>query len=493
MLKKLTINQLLFFSHLMLVVILIAGLSYSRYQSEWESRVNNEAALMEQSMSPLMREISAAVAGRNYTALTMPSHKDTLASIDSLLFLDIEGTSDYQGNKVCVRYFKETGEIWRIDVSDEELDIARQSRDALNSKLQSDELDHVAARKLTFLLNKAEKDLVNLTKSQTLTNEFKTPWPIERLTQKFVLFPDYKIAAIQLPLFNKNGGFIYAVFDASHLYSLKSDIYLTIAIEAVIALFVSLLLIVGVTHWLVAPLRRLAAEMDKDIERLNIAALDEIKRTDEIGVLARGLHTLTRKTQSQLKLLKHMSDTDALTGLSGRHNYNERAVALFNTTRHQGASFGVIVCDIDHFKLYNDSFGHGKGDDVIKKIADVLISTTRTNDLSFRIGGEEFVVLLKVHEAENLLFIAERMRSEVEALAIPHTTETGVVTLSVGAALVPPDSRQLTYTDAFEFADKLLYSAKNAGRNRVEFKEMESGQQPSSHQPHAEMAPEAAK
>ncbi|CZF77685.1 putative diguanylate cyclase YcdT [Grimontia celer] len=472
MLKRFTINQLLFVSHLMLVIILIAGMSYSRYQSEWESRVNHEAALIEQSVLPLMREISAAVAGRNYTALTMPSHKDTLRSIESLLLLDVEGTSDYQDKKVCVRYFRETGDIWRIDVSDEELEQSRLNRDNLASQVDADGLSDVTKRKLAFLLKKAEEDLAALELGKARTQEFAAPWPLRPNSAKYELLPEYGVVAVQLPLYNKNGGMVYAVFDASRLFSLKNEIYLTIAIEASVALLISLLLIVGVTHWLVAPLRRLAEQMDKDIEKLNIADMDEVNRNDEIGVLARGLHRLTRKTQSQLKQLKHLSDTDALTGLSGRHNYEDRAVALYKATQRQGAYFGAIVCDIDFFKRYNDTFGHGKGDEVIKKIADVLLSNTRNNDLCFRIGGEEFVVLLKVYEAENLQYIAERMRSEVEALAIPHVTERGIVTLSIGAVMVPPQAKAWTYPDIFDFADKQLYAAKHGGRNRTIFKEI---------------------
>ncbi|WP_325893442.1 GGDEF domain-containing protein [Grimontia sp. NTOU-MAR1] len=478
MLNRFTINQLLFVSHLMLVVILIAGMSYSRYQSEWTTRVNHEAALIERAILPMMREVSSAVAGRNYAALTMPSQKESLTNIEALLFLDIQGTSDYKDNKVCVRYFRERGEIWRTDVSSEELSIARQRRKDLAINLQQHNLNDVTKRKLTFLLKKADDDLAALELGVARTSEFSAPWPLKPQSGKYELLPEYGIVTLQLPLFNKNGGNIYAVFDASNLFSLKHEIYLTIAIEAVIALMVSLLLIVGVTHWLVAPLRTLAEQMDKDIEQLNIAALDEINRSDEIGTLARGLHRLTRKTQSQLKLLKHLSDTDALTGLSGRHNYENRAEALFNTTRNQGASFGVIVCDIDFFKLYNDTFGHGKGDEVIKKIADVLLSATRNNDLCFRIGGEEFVVLLKVYEAESLIRIAERMRSEVEEMGIHHVSEHGAVTLSVGAVMVSPRATSLSYQDVFDFADKQLYVAKRAGRNRVIFKEIDKQQTP---------------
>ncbi|KXF82407.1 GGDEF domain-containing protein [Enterovibrio coralii] len=179
-----------------------------------------------------------------------------------------------------------------------------------------------------------------------------------------------------------------------------------------------------------------------------------------------------------MKLLKHLSDTDALTGLSGRHNYNERAQSLYHATRLQGANFGVIVCDIDNFKLYNDTFGHGKGDVVIKKTADVLLSSTRNNDLCFRIGGEEFVVLMKVYDAENLFYAAERMRQGVEALAIPHVTERGIVTLSVGAVMLPPQARDWSYTDAFDYADKQLYAAKHGGRNQTVFEVVKTDQVP---------------
>lgn len=145
---------------------------------------------------------------------------------------------------------------------------------------------------------------------------------------------------VQLPLLNKNGGVLRAVFDAAPLYSLKGQIYRTIFVEASIALLASLLVIVAVTHWLVSPLRRLASRINQDIEGLDISDLEELKRQDEIGVLARGLHSLTEKTQSQLKLLRHLSDTDALTGLAGRHNYDRRAGAFYHTARIMCANFG---------------------------------------------------------------------------------------------------------------------------------------------------------
>lgn len=474
MLKKFTINQLLFISHLILVMILVAGMSVARYQSEWDTRVAHEVALAEKSLTPLMTDISAAVAGRNYAALLMPSFLETLKNNRQLLFLDIQGASDYSSHAVAVRYLQSQGVIWRTDVTAEEIQKFSDHQAQLTASLETEVSDPVKRKKLMFLLNKTKGELHALETGKKLTQSVALPWSLPDAVQKYNLLSRDRVMIVQLPLLNKNGGVLKAVFDAAPLYSLKGQIYRTIFVEGSIALLASLLVIVAVTHWLVSPLRRLASRINQDIEGLDISDLEELKRQDEIGVLARGLHSLTEKTQSQLKLLRHLSDTDALTGLAGRHNYDRRAGAFYHTARIMCANFGLIACDIDHFKQYNDTFGHVRGDEVIKKIADVLRNTTRKNDLCFRIGGEEFVALVHVDDMESLQRITERMRTGVEGMGIPHVTQHGVVTLSIGAVLIEPSTSHWRYSDLFNLADEQLYLAKDKGRNRVELARVEA-------------------
>ncbi|MEZ8140876.1 GGDEF domain-containing protein [Enterovibrio sp. FF113] len=469
MLKRFTINQLLFVSHLMLVLVLIAGMSASRYQSEWESRVNYANERAERTLTPLVRDFSAAVAGRNYANLMMPSQNEALFNIGELLFLDIQGKSDYSENSVSVRYSREHMTVWRTDVTQDEINDVSARKNTLMAALDNPENQHkVRNRKLNFVLNKTVDDLNALQKSTRLSSSFTPRWPPSSHSEKaFQLHQEDEVLIVQLPLINKNGGHVWAVFDAANLFTLKQQIFITLAIEAFVALCVSLLLIIGVTHWLVAPLSRLAKRIDHDIEHLDISDLEELRRNDEIGVLARGLHTLTLKAQTQMKILRHQSDTDALTGLAGRHSYTEHADAFFQATRAENKLFGIVVCDIDHFKAFNDTFGHGRGDVVIKSTANAILSALRKDDLCFRIGGEEFVALLQIENASALETVAERMRCSVEDLAIPHAAESAVVTLSIGALLITPSASAMSFSDAFDEADSLLYRAKRSGRNQI--------------------------
>ncbi|MDD1794212.1 sensor domain-containing diguanylate cyclase [Enterovibrio sp. ZSDZ42] len=481
MLKTFTINQLLFVSHLMLVLVLILGMSYSRYQSEWETRVQFATETAEHSLSPLLREMSGAIAARSYSTLMMPSQRERLLSIEPLLFLDIQGVSDYSDSTLSIHYLREEQQLWRTDVTEDEIRIAQDKLQTLINALDDPKnKEKVRAKKLRFLVNKAQDDLNVLHQSRYLTSHSAIPWsPPSASSQKNAYLSNKeKVIYLRLPLINKNGGMVEAVFDASALFSLKGQIYATIIAEASAALFISLLLIAGVTHWLVSPLRRLASRIDQDIELLDISDLDELHRNDEIGTLARGLHTLTFTAKSQMKVLRHQSDTDALTGIGGRHSYAGRAEPFYEAVLGQNQHFGIIVCDIDHFKIYNDTYGHARGDIVIKSIADTILSALRTNDHCFRIGGEEFVALLQLENPDALAAIAERMRAGVEELSIPHATKYGIVTISVGALLIAPSNNSWSYSDAFDEGDALLYKAKNNGRNQVAIGSIHSSQLP---------------
>jgi diguanylate cyclase (GGDEF)-like protein len=128
----------------------------------------------------------------------------------------------------------------------------------------------------------------------------------------------------------------------------------------------------------------------------------------------------------------------------------------------------VLAVDVDHFKAYNDAFGHPAGDECLKRVARAVDAVARRPlDRAGRTGGEEFVVVLHAAPGEAALRIGEKLRGAVESLGVPHpSTASGRVTVSLGVATLIPDADTVP-SDLLDLADAALYDAKRAGRNRV--------------------------
>jgi diguanylate cyclase (GGDEF)-like protein len=155
-----------------------------------------------------------------------------------------------------------------------------------------------------------------------------------------------------------------------------------------------------------------------------------------------------------------MSRRDALTGLSNRRAFDSFLLESYNRARRYGRPLTLLTADIDHFKSYNDSFGHPAGDQALQAVAEVLRDVARDTDLVARIGGEEFAILLPETNAIGARVLAERMRSRVADLSLRRT-----LTISIGIATLShatPTSAAL-----LEASDAALYAAKRSGRNRV--------------------------
>jgi diguanylate cyclase (GGDEF)-like protein len=161
-------------------------------------------------------------------------------------------------------------------------------------------------------------------------------------------------------------------------------------------------------------------------------------------------------------LLKR-SAVDQMTGLLNREQFERLAPDAVAAARREGTRLSLIVIDADSFKSINDKFGHSVGDRVLSVIAGELASGIRQGDLAFRYGGEEFLILCKNtgHSAASLL--AERLRLAVKAKSAQAAA--GMVTISAGVATLPGDA--LSLEDLFSCADRRLYAAKTAGRDRV--------------------------
>nr|WKF59479.1 Phytochrome-like protein cph2 [Paraburkholderia busanensis] len=166
--------------------------------------------------------------------------------------------------------------------------------------------------------------------------------------------------------------------------------------------------------------------------------------------------------------LQRIAATDALTGLGNRRAFDERLAQEWRRAQREHTSLALLFIDIDHFKRFNDTYGHAVGDEVLAVVAERIMSgTRRADDLPARYGGEEFAVLLPNTTLDGALKVAEKIRKRVEAAGLANQgTQTGHVTVSIGcAACLPPEGGDAAALLAA--ADAQLYAAKDAGRNRV--------------------------
>ncbi len=193
---------------------------------------------------------------------------------------------------------------------------------------------------------------------------------------------------------------------------------------------------------------------------------------DELMVRIRAGERVVRLEEdlaSRNEQLRRLTLIDELTGIGNRRAFESTLSRLHDHSRRYRRALSVVMIDIDRFKAYNDTLGHRAGDEALKQVARLIGSGTRSADLAFRYGGEEFVCLLPETDEHGGLVVAERLRRTVEDAALPHpgTAAGGVVTISCGIATLEPGGA-LSQDALVRTADEALYAAKRAGRNRVE-------------------------
>jgi diguanylate cyclase (GGDEF)-like protein len=233
------------------------------------------------------------------------------------------------------------------------------------------------------------------------------------------------------------------------------------------ALFVTvlLLLVVSATAYrlgviIVRPLERLA----EGAAEVSSGDLDvDLPTTGggEVGALTAVFNDMVDRLREKRQELERLSVTDGLTGLANHRSLMQRLKEESIRSARNKRSFAVIMADVDHFKAYNDAFGHPAGDEVLKRVGTLMRESTRTIDCVGRYGGEEFAVVLPETDVAGGLEVAERIRTRVEAERFPQRT----ITLSIGVAEYPKDAD--TPESIIAVADAALYEAKREGRNQV--------------------------
>jgi diguanylate cyclase (GGDEF)-like protein len=169
--------------------------------------------------------------------------------------------------------------------------------------------------------------------------------------------------------------------------------------------------------------------------------------------------------------LATLSSTDGLTGITNRRGFDDALENEWRRARRNGAPLALCMLDVDHFKSYNDRYGHQAGDHCLRLVAGVIDSFgRRPGDLVARYGGEEFTLLAPATDAAEALALAESICLELARLALPHDQSPyGVVTVSIGVAAIGPANMSDSTESSLlvGLADQALYRAKQAGRNRA--------------------------
>jgi two-component system cell cycle response regulator len=191
-----------------------------------------------------------------------------------------------------------------------------------------------------------------------------------------------------------------------------------------------------------------------------------VTRSDELGQVARAFNAMAERIQEVQQALQDLATHDSLTGLLNRRAFEQRLSEELERSRRYRHACAVMIIDADHFKRINDVYGHPVGDEVLRALAARIRTHIRPTDRAGRYGGEEFAVLLPETATAEAVEVAERIRAGVAhaPLAVVDDTPVGI-TVSVGVAAYPQDGAS---EDALiEAADRLLYSGKEAGRDRV--------------------------
>ena len=225
-----------------------------------------------------------------------------------------------------------------------------------------------------------------------------------------------------------------------------------------------------------------SAEDDKDIERgitaggddylvkpvSNIVLNAKIRAMQRIGEMRSRLLALGNELTAANRELVKLAHQDGLTGLANRRHLDATLLGEMTRAHRNGDDLSVVLCDVDHFKLYNDHYGHLMGDDCLKSVAGAIRSACRRPaDFAARYGGEEFMLVLPQTPPEGARVVADKMLKAIAALGIPHARSSAALYVTASAGIASFDAHKgINPAELIARADGALYQAKERGRNR---------------------------
>jgi len=214
---------------------------------------------------------------------------------------------------------------------------------------------------------------------------------------------------------------------------------------------------------------------EDEVKGLQLGASDYItKPFHEVVVIAR-VETQVRILK-QMRIIENFGFIDTLTNIPNRRQFDQLMIREWNRAKREKTPFSIMMIDVDHFKMYNDTHGHQQGDVALQTVASTVTATLkRSTDIAARWGGEEFAVLLQNTILDGAIQVAEDIRSNIESTIIPGPNEETDynVTISIGVASMMPEN-STSIPELILKADMALYKAKDSGRNKVYADEKEA-------------------
>ena len=280
---------------------------------------------------------------------------------------------------------------------------------------------------------------------------------------------DGRVVAYSLP----QGAANYSDLDLGYLAAMRESLVLGTAVGMGLTLVLGLLLGNRLSH----ALRKLTHAVQA-MGRGHLRQRVPVESQDEVGVLAQAFNRMSdeiaqqyedlRQSHAQIEAMaaqmRELSLRDALTGLHNRRHFDEQCAQFFASAQRYQRPFSLMLGDIDHFKSVNDRFSHAVGDEVLRRIGQLLQGSMRASDLVARYGGEEFVVAFPETDLQRARDACEALRQRVESHPWHELHPDLRVTISLGLS---GGTRETSFHGLLDAADALLYRAKREGRNQV--------------------------
>jgi len=215
------------------------------------------------------------------------------------------------------------------------------------------------------------------------------------------------------------------------------------------------------------PIKSVAEILQEANLRLSLINLSYEEMNRELIKSKMELEKLTEELAQKNRLLENLANIDGLTEVNNHRFFQNFLDSEINRSIRNDRTISLLLADIDHFKKFNDAYGHQTGDFILKEFSRVTKEVIREYDLIARYGGEEFVFVLPETSQEEAVAVAEKIRKTIEEFSFDDGSNTYRVTISIGVASAHPASSDFVKNEFIGLADAALYEAKNAGRNRV--------------------------